>query len=327
MEPRVDWGTSMPAWTLQISLIHNYSAYMGLQPLASLCTRVKSQSPQRESSFERKKVWFVCRKTLMLSIENMCFFDQRFTKSMSMEYNSISGPPHEKKIVHCRKSAKRRTFCVGRRRGRGRMSTYDFAKIFIKTAWYSEKFHLYEGRGTQYRSVTGYHLCRFRMTLKWPWPGDLLTVRSLWILVTSSSKPLQRKMFRVGKWCSKLVTPEKNNTLIVKWKEVVHPSRLCVGRLIPWNSSDSIAATQQDWIPVGCVPPARWPYLPACSVLGGLLPGGACSGGGVVSAQGGWYPSMLWGRPPLWTESHTPVKTLPCPNFVAGGNNTNLDKN
>ena len=24
---------------------------------------------------------------------------------------------------------------------------------------------------------------------------------------------------------------------------------------------------------------------------------------------------------PLWTESQTPVKTLPCPNFVAGGKN------
>ena len=26
------------------------------------------------------------------------------------------------------------------------------------------------------------------------------------------------------------------------------------------------------------------------------------------------------GNPPLWTESQTPVKTLPCLNFVAGGN-------
>ena len=30
----------------------------------------------------------------------------------------------------------------------------------------------------------------------------------------------------------------------------------------------------QDCIPVGCVPPARWPYLPACSAQGGVCCGG-----------------------------------------------------
>ena len=50
---------------------------------------------------------------------------------------------------------------------------------------------------------------------------------------------------------------------------------------------------------------------------GGLLLGGLLLGG---SAWGGGYPSMHWGRPPLWTESQTPVKTLPWPNFVAAGN-------
>ena len=51
-------------------------------------------------------------------------------------------------------------------------------------------------------------------------------------------------------------------------------------------------------IPVACVPPARWPYLPACSLPGGcLLPGvsahrgrGVCSGGCLLwgmSAPGG----------------------------------------
>ena len=41
-----------------------------------------------------------------------------------------------------------------------------------------------------------------------------------------------------------------------------------------------------------------------------LLPGGVCSGG--------WYPSQhaLRQTAPLWTESQTPVKTLPWPNFV-----------
>ena len=99
---------------------------------------------------------------------------------------------------------------------------------------------------------------------------------------------------------------------------------------------------KQDCIPVGCIPPTRRPYLPVCSVWGGggacLVQGGAClvrgggevpawSGGGGawswgVSAWSGWYPSMHWGRPPLWTESQTPVKILPCPNFVAGGNDS-----
>ena len=38
---------------------------------------------------------------------------------------------------------------------------------------------------------------------------------------------------------------------------------------------------KQDCIPVGCVPPARWPYLPACSTAGGIsaLGGGVCSWG------------------------------------------------
>ena len=50
----------------------------------------------------------------------------------------------------------------------------------------------------------------------------------------------------------------------------------------------------------------------------GLLPGGVSSGGCLVPGDG--YPSMHWGRPPLLTESQTPVKTLPWPNFVAAGN-------
>ena len=31
-----------------------------------------------------------------------------------------------------------------------------------------------------------------------------------------------------------------------------------------------------------------------------------------------------WQKPPLWTESQTGVKTLPCRNFVAGGNNAKI---
>ena len=64
-----------------------------------------------------------------------------------------------------------------------------------------------------------------------------------------------------------------------------------------------------------------------CLLWGGLLRGVSAPGGGVCSPGRdgllqGWYPSMHWGRhPPPWTESQTPVKTLPWPNFVAAGKN------
>ena len=61
---------------------------------------------------------------------------------------------------------------------------------------------------------------------------------------------------------------------------------------------------QQDCIPVGCIPPARWPYLPACSATGeGGLPGPrgvpAWSGGGVVSQH------ALRQTPPEQNSWHT----------------------
>ena len=93
---------------------------------------------------------------------------------------------------------------------------------------------------------------------------------------------------------------------------------------------------KQECIPVGCVPPARWPYLAECSARGGVCsrgvsaPGGVCSGGcllpgGVCSWGGMWHPSMHWGRhaPPPWTEFLTHAYgniTLPQTSF-AGGNN------
>ena len=75
-------------------------------------------------------------------------------------------------------------------------------------------------------------------------------------------------------------------------------------------------------IPVGWIPPACWPYLPACTEQGCLL-----WGGGVpaprrgVPAPGGWYPSMHWGSPPPCEQNswHTLLKILPCPK-LAGGN-------
>ena len=97
--------------------------------------------------------------------------------------------------------------------------------------------------------------------------------------------------------------------------------------------------SQQECIPVGCVPAARWPYRGGCKKkemqkkakkMQKNWGGGVCSRGGRVCSWGGClllgvggYPSMHWGRtpPPPWTESQTPVKTLPWPNFVAAGKN------
>ena len=58
-------------------------------------------------------------------------------------------------------------------------------------------------------------------------------------------------------------------------------------------------------------------------------PGGVCSGGGcllqgVSAPEGGGcmvsQHALRENPPPPLTESQMPVKTLPCPNFIAGGN-------
>ena len=56
-----------------------------------------------------------------------------------------------------------------------------------------------------------------------------------------------------------------------------------------------------------------------CLLPGGSAPGGAWSG--EMPAPGAGVASQhALRQTPLLTESQTPVKTLPCPNFVAGGN-------
>ena len=69
---------------------------------------------------------------------------------------------------------------------------------------------------------------------------------------------------------------------------------------------------KQECIPVRCVPPA------AVAVPGGFPPGTPPEQNPPGSDPPGAHPPGP-GTPPLWTESQTPVKTLPCPNFVAGG--------
>ena len=63
---------------------------------------------------------------------------------------------------------------------------------------------------------------------------------------------------------------------------------------------------EQDCIPVGCIPPACWPYLPACTAQGVSLPEG------VVSQH------AMGQTPPLWTEWQTHEKNLTFANYVCG---------
>ena len=63
--------------------------------------------------------------------------------------------------------------------------------------------------------------------------------------------------------------------------------------------------SKQDCIPVGCILPTCWPYLPAYTVQGGL----PCQGEGVVFQH-------AMGRPPREQNSwHTLVKILSCPKL------------
>ena len=74
------------------------------------------------------------------------------------------------------------------------------------------------------------------------------------------------------------------------------------GTLPSYSSAENLQ-WEKECIPVGCVPAARRPYAGVCFPGGGgLVRGGwgVCTRGGLV--RGGWYPSMHWGRPPLWTE-------------------------
>ena len=104
-------------------------------------------------------------------------------------------------------------------------------------------------------------------------------------------------------------------------------------------------------IPVGCIPPACLPYLPACTAQGGLPCRGGlpCQGGGGSPCQGvspcggglpckvgvccaggvylarwvslpgrGWYLSMLWGRPPLVNRITDACENIALPQLHCG---------
>ena len=90
-----------------------------------------------------------------------------------------------------------------------------------------------------------------------------------------------------------------------------------------WNAFLlSINLHKQECIPVGCVPPAHWPW-------GCICPGGCtCLGGctcprGVPARRGGTCPGGVPAQGVVYLGQnswHTLLKILPCPNFVAGGN-------
>ena len=103
----------------------------------------------------------------------------------------------------------------------------------------------------------------------------------------------------------------------------MHSSRMRTGRsltvcrsLLPGGVSASRGVSAPRGVYGGGGSASRWVSAPGGSTpMGGLLPRGG-------------YPIMHWGRlPPPLTESQTPVKTLPWPNFVATGNNKIMDRN
>ena len=78
------------------------------------------------------------------------------------------------------------------------------------------------------------------------------------------------------------------------------------------------------WIPVGCLPSAAGGGVSGqgvCLPRGGL-PGGGVYPGGVSAwwGEGGVYLGGCLPDNPLWTESQTVVKTLPCRNYARNGN-------
>ena len=62
--------------------------------------------------------------------------------------------------------------------------------------------------------------------------------------------------------------------------------------------------------------PLQWSSPLRVSAQGGVCPGGVC--------PGGVCPEGVCQTPPLWTQSQTGVKTLPCRNYVADRNKYEL---
>ena len=127
----------------------------------------------------------------------------------------------------------------------------------------------------------------------------------------------------LGDFCERLVWGKLLRFCAYYW--VLEYGRLILGTFWPWPTLCPSAILQlrhrfeiimiQDCIPVGCVPPARWPYNPACSAPGGgawfggcLLPGGSvCSHGGCLVWGGRCLVWGVWGIP-VCTEADPPCE-------------------
>ena len=106
----------------------------------------------------------------------------------------------------------------------------------------------------------------------------------------------------------------------IQWPILVpvpFPHKFCLNK-----PSRAYARFQQDCIPVGCILPASWPYLPAGTALGGgMLQGGGLVRGGMSGLEGAWSRGGAWSggwcavshhalrQTPPWTEWQTGAKT------------------
>ena len=102
-------------------------------------------------------------------------------------------------------------------------------------------------------------------------------------------------------------------------KTRLHSSRMRTAHLLP--VSPSMHCTGGGSGPGGCLISGGVWSQEGCLPL---VRGDAWSwGGACLRSVGGVYPSMQWGRPtpPGQNSWHTLLKILPCPNFVADGNN------
>ena len=83
------------------------------------------------------------------------------------------------------------------------------------------------------------------------------------------------------------------------------------GKQLFMNLFALIGSSQQECIPVGCIPPACCPYLPACTAPGGVPGPRGVPGQGGVPGPGGYLVRrgvyLLWGGTCPGTSSTPPV--------------------
>ena len=104
----------------------------------------------------------------------------------------------------------------------------------------------------------------------------------------------------------------------------MHSSRMRTGRsltvywsLLPGGGGGGVCSGGGIWSWGGVCSGGVWSWG-VSAPRGVSLPGGSPCQGGLLAGGG----SRCWRPPPPWTESQTPVKTLPWPNFVAAGNDS-----